>query len=37
LRVCASIPSGSGCESSSGSVANWPVTNRNQPASTTWL
>src|SRR5579863_74848 len=37
LRVCASIPSGIGTESSSGSVASWPVTKTKGPASTAWL
>src|SRR6266446_3198814 len=37
FRVCASIPSGSGRLSSSGSVASCPVTKSQPSASTTWL
>src|SRR6266851_4886986 len=33
LCVCASMPGGIGRESSSGSVASWPVTKTNAPAS----
>src|SRR6266853_1316430 len=36
-RVCASIPSGNGALSSSGSVGIWPVTKTQPSATTAWL
>src|SRR6266851_2744540 len=36
-RVCASIPSGNGALSSSGSVGIWPVTKSQPLAATAWL